>query len=109
MNMGHGMHKCSINGILSKCVNFEKGDLLKDIDSLSMDNAVLMFRNVWPYLPFCSEFDLMRKMAKTFKTGSTLVIGDYDKFVLACNTMHYNLLNDYGFKEIKPLIFQKKI
>ena len=107
-NMGRGVHKCKVNKLLSDCILFEKGDLLKDIDSLNMNNSVLMFRNAWPYLPFLAEFDLMKILSKKFTHSSSLIIGDYDRHTLCCNSLRINMLKDYGFEEVKPLIFQKK-
>lgn len=64
---------------LRACVNFEKGNLLDDAKNLNYDNAVIFFRNVWPYLSKSERRNLMTDFSERFKENTTLVVGAYDE------------------------------
>ena len=57
---------CKVSDELAKCVEFQKGDLTKDISQLDLDNTVLMFRNVWPYLKDGEREYLLHSISKKF-------------------------------------------
>lgn len=99
----------SLSKELKSCVDFGLGDLLKDKDSLEYDNAVIFFRNVWPYLSKQEQVSLVKTFKNNFTKDSSLIIGDFD----FDNNAHDNYFQmfpeeivDFGLWQVKPRIFQ---
>ena len=98
-----------VSKALKSCVDFDLGDLLKDKDSLEYDNAVIFFRNVWPYLSKDEQVSLVKTFKKKFSKDSSLVIGGFD-FNNFAHDEYFQMfpegIIDYGLWQVKPRIFQ---
>ena len=115
LNDAYSVYK--VHDKLRKCVDFSTGDLVTDSKSLNFDNAVLMFRNVWPYLDEAAQRQLIRNLSKNFNNTSSLVIGGFDcsidNFLRASYgkgevTTLDERLNYGGLYLVKPLIYEKR-
>ena len=97
------------NNGLYGCIDFAKGDILKDKDSLDYDGSVILFRNVWPYLKRDNQIALLNTFSSKFSKDTSLVIGAYDLKEASAdskkNIFKTNIF-DYGFWQIDPKIYQ---
>ena len=91
-----------MNNQLIEAVNFEKADILDDIDKLKKDNTILMFRNVWPYLNEKEQKTLATGLGKNLGDNSMCVIGNFDTQSTVTNS-----LSDAGFKPLNNLYYLK--
>ena len=95
---------------LRQCVYFEKGDILTDIGSLNYDNAIIFFRNVWPYLNEEQQDKLMSSFAKNFKENSAVIVGGFDedpKENYFLYTDFEKKMKKHGLYNTKPRTYQK--
>lgn len=77
---------CKIKDILKNTVTFEQADVLTDIGKIERDNAVVMFRNAWPYLSKQDRETLAKKLNQRLGENSILAIGDFDTRVSGCRS-----------------------
>jgi len=66
------------NEELRQCVNFEQGDIFKDIENMPRKNTVLFCKNFWPYLKVEQREELAKKLAEHFDNTCVIITGDYD-------------------------------
>ena len=72
-------HTFKVNPDLKTLVNFEQGDILKDVNKVNFKNTVLFARNFWPYLGTQEIKQLAHTLSQKMDNSSTLIIGDFDK------------------------------
>ena len=85
--------KCTIKDEVKSMIDFQQGDILKDIDNLPDKNVVLFCKNFWPYLSVSEQRELAKKLSEKLDESSVLVIGGYD-----CSKINMTqLLGEYGF------------
>ena len=98
-----------VNKDLYNCVDFEKGDILKDSEHLNYDGSVILFRNVWPYLKREEQISLLKTFSKKFSKDTSLVIGAFDLQEYSINSENNIFRSDiwkYGFWQTSPKIYQ---
>ena len=63
---------------LKKCVNFNVGDIIKDSKIINFEDAVILFRNVWIYIPEVLQKKLVSVFNQRFKNTTSIVVGAID-------------------------------
>lgn len=83
-----------VRDALKNDINFDIGDICKDIDNIPRKNTILLCRNFWPYLLEKNRIELADKLGKYLDESSLVVTGSFD---VLCDTT--NLLKTKGFEE----------
>ncbi|MBP3820837.1 hypothetical protein J6G99_04235 [bacterium] len=81
--------------ILKEKVNFEQGDIFKDIENIPKENTVLFCKNFWPYLSETKRELLAKKLGSKLGKSSLVIIGDFDSL----RSDVRSLLSKNGFRE----------
>ena len=63
---------------LKKCVDFKVGDIIKDSKTMNFEDAVILFRNVWLYIPEVLQQKLVSTFNQSFKDSTSIVVGAID-------------------------------
>ena len=92
---------CSMSDKFKKYVNFEQGDILKDIESIPRKNTVLFCKNLWPYLPVEQQEFLVKKFAERFDDSCVIITGDFDKRLSKVNP----LMIEHGFSRHPKMLY----
>ena len=107
---------------ITDCVEFKRSNILDDIDKIdSSKPAVLMARNMWPYVKSSEYKGFCEKLRETLSSGSLFIIGTYDyngeNYLLNSDSFP-RILSKHGFKPVSRsplesfrsfnLIFEKK-
>ena len=107
---------------ISDSVNFSYSNILTSLDRIdSSAPAIVMCRNMWPYVAFYKYDDFAEELYKKLKAGSVVVVGGYDwsgKKAIANSGSFPKTLIEKGFKPVydihimdgsknTPLVFEK--
>jgi len=84
------------NAEIRENIQYNQGDIFKNIEKMPSSNTVLLCRNFWRYLPKegNSAEKLAQKLGEKFDSTCMVVIGEHDR---ECNTKE--LLEKNGFRE----------
>ena len=102
-----GYHKdkkvFNVSSAIRDCVEFQRGDLIKDAETLDFSNCTLFFRNVWPYLSDSDVKKLINTLSKRFGEKSSLIVGSFDHLYNSNTLSEFFML--YHYVMTKPQIF----
>lgn len=89
---------------LTKNVEFEKGDMFKEITKIQDNsNTILMCRNILGYFLNDKIEEFVKLASEFLKKGSLFVIGDYDRQYMNIN----ELIKKYKFENVFRNVYKK--
>ena len=108
-----GYSKYQFKNYIMDSVEFEESNILNDLDKIQPDKpALIMFRNMWPYINSDEYSKYASELYNKLPKGSVVIVGEYDWRGDACvqNSSYFpKTLMSCGFKPANDAGVQNSI